>query len=226
MLVEFGVAMWLASMASQRAVHMDLPAHVQLAESIGLSADALATAGMPVEGAQAALARLGEAQNLTAALRQSQGAASQAANRVTELLELLRSDPGNPELAGELRVREAELEAANEGILAGEAALVTDALRDAQPETVAAIERFRSHPGRGLPGAFRATSLSAEESDAIQAALVAERRAARLGRELPVELSQLLVDVRQRQEVAQAAQRLETLLPLLREAFAQAGPPQ
>ncbi|MGE3109829.1 MAG: hypothetical protein AB7O77_15945 [Phycisphaerales bacterium] len=191
----------------------------QTAHALGLSPESLAAANVSAEQAQGLLARLLAAEQLRDQWAQAGQAASDAAGRVTTAIEQLRGDPASTELGAALTQGRADLAAADALTHTVAESLVTLALQDLGAEAVTAIQHFRVTTGYVVPPESRAASLSSDDWSAYEAALVAERRADRLGEELSARHAQILSQVRTNSDVIQARQRMDALLPQLRVVF-------
>lgn len=175
---------------------------------IGVTPEAIAIAGLAASDAETMIARVQAAESLRLQLR-SAGAAVAADGAALTSAASRRFHAVEGVTAGNVSTA-----ASNAAESAANRAFAADNLFSAAtvgfPQgAVALLSACRAGPASGLPPEFWPLRCDAEQTLALREALVAERRAARRGEQLPVEIAGLLDQYRSDERVVDAMAALE-----------------
>jgi hypothetical protein len=144
-----------------------------------------------------------------AAKRDALGTASQA---VSALEAAMGQSDGNAELLAQYQAATAQLQTLRGELTTLDGQLLAAATLNLPGTDVQKLNIFRQSEGRRVPPEFRVKLLTSEQWDDVESALIAERRAQRMGHELDPEAASLLGALRIDAEVIQAASNLQATL--------------
>jgi hypothetical protein len=188
---------------------------------IGLTPEALVVASVDLAQATMMLNSIQSEGELRQNLQAAHQAADAAASAVTILAEALRQQPDDGQLVAQYDASASALQAARDQIELVRGQLFESATESASAEQVAKLLIWRSGNGFRVPPEFRAVERTADEWSSIEAALRAERRAARLNEVLDESVAQLLNTVRSHAAVTAAASQLQANLQAMQGLFDQ-----
>ncbi len=191
-----------------------------LALEIGITPCALVMADL-AGATPSILHSLIEATELRAVLEQRRGAVVQSANAVAEAAELCAAAPDDAAAQQVFRETVALEGQARAQMAAAQADLRNAVLAHASAPQVATLDRVRSAAPYAAPPEFGIAARSNEEWRAIEAALVAEERAAALQVPLDDHHATLVASVRSHPQVVLARQHLMLHLEAVEALFAQ-----
>ncbi|MCW5775731.1 MAG: hypothetical protein KIS87_04715 [Phycisphaeraceae bacterium] len=177
---------------------------VRAAIELGITPSAAAAAGINGTAATALLARIGNATEERLALSKAHASVRQLTRQVSALRVHLQRHPNDDNAAAELRASLQSLAAANQSVRAALDELWSVALEGVQHPADAGLVAQRAGRGRVIDVPLRATMRSDAQYLELESALVAERRALRLGEDLPDEVRDVLVSARTAPEVITA----------------------
>jgi hypothetical protein len=186
----------------------------------GLCPEALAASGCH-SATQGILDTLVAADEHAVALAQKRQQLLEASTSVRDLAAALSLDPESEQLQTQYASALAQQATILQQIAQAQGDLRDLVGEELSPEQAAQLVVWRGSEGRSVPPQFRVAERSGAEWDAIEHALIAERRAQRLGETLAAEHAAVLADVRGEVEVIAAANSLELNLPAVQTAFEQ-----
>lgn len=138
-----------------------------------------------------------------------------AASQATTLWNNVLANPDDQQVETQYAAAIAGLQSAKSQLASTTEELFDTAVQGLTQAQVDRLVTWRTTQGRRVPPEFRVTSRSDEQWQAIEAALVAEKRAERLGEELDSDHDQVLGAVRAEFDVIAAANALQSgLLPM------------
>lgn len=200
-----------------------LAATLTTAAAAGATPDGVLVAGLTPEEAGTLVAWLAQSSAEKAELMAALTAASDANSALAAAESSLRGSPSDAGLQAQLVSARALAESA--GLRLGAAqesvAAVVDELIE-RPVS-AAMKTAARVASRGLPPEFAAANLAEAQLQALQIAVKAERRAARMNRSLGTSHAQALADIRANGAVIAAKQRLVSHGEAIQAVFAAAG---
>jgi hypothetical protein len=186
-----------------------------------LSPEAVSASGLH-SSLQALLDQVEQAGTLRQALAAKRNVLGTASENVTALEAALRQSDGNAELLAQHQVAIAQLQTLQGELATLDGQLLAAATLNLPEAGVQKLNIFRQSEGRRVPAEFRVKSLTAEQWDNVESALIAERRAQRMGQTLDPEVAALLTSLRGDVEVIQAASNLQATLAQDQALFAAA----
>ena len=182
----------------------DLRTAVRVFMHGGLSPEVLAASGAGATGVQAGLSAAMEERDLCASFIAAASARSVAVTAWRDAIEQSREDPSNETLRQAVLSRWATLASAEQSMEEAAGAVLAVAMDELPASCAARLAACRQAGARRVPPEMRAASLSAEEWGQLELAVIAERRAARLGTLVPSDAAELLGRVRAQAQVVQA----------------------
>lgn len=219
-----GIAVTLAMMSASRfAAVTDDPATTAraAAREAGISAPGCVVAGVTATDATAMATALSTKGDALVRIGNLKTQAETAAGEIVRLREEIRWRPSDRQLKDQLAAAEAQYDAAIDSIEAERSDLRRAAFAGLDAGEVAELERARGRSFNERPevAALFAAELSAAESARASAALIAEKRARRLGTTLDSENASLLSTLRADQRVISTRLALENSLDGVRSAL-------
>lgn len=196
-----------------------------IAGELGLTPPALTMAGIthPAE-VNTMLQRLADADAELTALAQAKAAVDQAGQEVSELVAILRSEPGNTQLQNQYQQAAAALDAAHNTLSSAREALFEEATEGFSAYSIEVLTIWRATREHAVPPAFRINERSSEQWKQIESALRAKQRAERMNQPLATHHAQVLDQVSGELAVLQAENLLTVHLATVEQAFEQFSP--
>ena len=170
----------------------------------GLSPAVLAASGVGATEVEAGLSAAIDERDLCAGFTAAVGARSAAIAAWRDAIEQSREDPSNETLRQTVLSQWAMLTSAEQSMEESAEAVLAAAMEELPASCTARLTTCRQAGARRVPPEMRAASLSAEEWGQLELAVIAERRAARLGTPVPSDAAELLGRVRAQAQVVQA----------------------
>lgn len=178
----------------------------------GLSAEVLAAAGVTAGEVEAAIDAAAESAGERAAFDAAHQSRAAALAAVRVAVEAARSDPSSEQARQALADASNALASAKQVLEQSRAALLALAAAEFSPACASRLSACREVAARKIPPAMRAASLSAAEWEAVELAIIAERRAVRLDGPVPTDAAELLSSVRAQAAVVTAQQAVDVSL--------------
>jgi hypothetical protein len=194
------------------------------ASDIGLTPEAVATSGLHAQ-LPATLQRLEDSQELRQVLASQRQQLIQAAQSVMALSQSLGLDPNNQQLQSQYQAAKAQLQSSQDQVATTRQALFDQVMTDVPEALVQKLVIWRDNIDRQAPSELRIRQRTDEQWQAIELAVIAERRAIRQGEVPDPQQTALLAEARADAEVVLAAANLNTTLPAVQLLFAQYAPP-
>jgi len=213
------VALSVWSPSAARSTLIMSPTELRIAQAeVGLSPEAVVVCGA-LEGLQGTLTAIQSAGAEYDAVAQARTQVSALSQTHQDVQQALSLDPANESLQTQLATITSQLSQAQAQLESTRADLAEVALEGWTEPQLQKLEGWKASSDRRVPPEFRVTGRSDAQWKAIELALIAERRAARLGQEFAGAQQELLTSVRAEQAVLAAQQALQTNLPAAQQAF-------
>lgn len=192
---------------------------VHAAVAVGLTPHALAASGLSVQQAQAIGAGLTASTEEVQALTAAEGVASEAAERLSAVLDQIARRPGDAELSGQLEAARAAMRQAADQVDATRTAVRAVVLENAPQEAAARLSAFGANP-TDLPAELRVVPWTQEQVRVLRRAIVTARRALRHGQDVPADAAAVLSEARSNPAVINAEAGLAGRLASMRDLLA------
>lgn len=201
------------------------PATLAAAADAGITAESMVVAGATPEAASAALSNIAAATDAVAQLAAARAVVDGACEALAAAEADLLARPGDPSSLAARDAAASALAAARGSLESARAEVRSLALAGAPSGIGAALTTYLAGEGKGVPPEFRAEPRTPEQWSAIEVALRAEARAARIGGETGASEAALLLSVRSSAAVSEARARIDAGLSAMATVFSVEAPP-
>jgi hypothetical protein len=192
---------------------------VRAAGEVGITAETLAACGLSATEVQQVLGNVQGATAERAGLASARTSLAAASRGLADIDAQLQSDPLNTTLLEQRTAAAAQLDSARAAFDQAKGALRDAAATGLSSGTVAAFGHCVLQAGLRVPVAMRVVEWTPEQRQAIEAALVAEDRAAANVAPMPQEAAELLAQVRANASVVAAGQAVTNNLAQFQTIF-------